>query len=114
MWIRGKLLGLEVVDCDGAIVGRVVGTHPFDGSDPEFIIVSTGRFAIRRPIPLNGARAQSDRLQVPYTRWDIDDAPALEDGRYEDEQVDAARGYWDLTHVEYDRVFERIARARRD
>ena len=100
MWIRGSVLGLPVVDRDGEIVGRVTGTLPLDGSDPEFALVSTGRFGGRIAVPLDGSEIRAGMiLQVPYPRWEVEDAPSLDGGRFEYEQIGRARSYWAMAGV---------------
>jgi hypothetical protein len=97
MWFfpRASTLGVLLVDCHEDTIGRIDGTWPLDGSgEPEFAIVRTGRFGETRLVPLKDARVVDGLLQVPFTRREVDDAPALELGRYLYEQVDRARAYY--------------------
>lgn len=95
MWIRGSVLGLPVVARDGDVIGRVVGTLPLDGSSPEFALVTTGRFGDRIAVPIEGSDiVDGTVMQVPFTRWDVEEAPSLDGGRFEYEQIGRARSYW--------------------
>lgn len=96
MWIRGSLLGLTVMDLEGAPAGRVTDTYPCDGSSPEFAVVRLGRFGAKVLVSLEGVVTVPGGLQVPYTRTEIEDAPSTEAARYQDERVSIARGYWSM------------------
>ena len=110
-----RLRGHRLLDVHGTAVGRVADTWPLDGSgEPTFVVVHMGRFARPRLVPLHPSRTGEDTLQVPFTRFEIDDAPLLEDDRHYDKEG-VARCYWtQLTDAEalgYDAVArERLAR----
>lgn len=90
--IRGR----EVVACDGAVIGNVADTWPLDGGgEPELILVRLGRrFPQQRYLPLEHARLRPDgRVQVPYEKWLVDDAPCGEDRRWGD-PAHVALAYW--------------------
>jgi hypothetical protein len=88
-------LGQLLVDRRDAAIGRIDGTWPLDGGgEPEFAMVRIGRFGESRLVPLAGAVVVDGLLQVPLTCREVEDAPALELGRYLYEQVDRARAYY--------------------
>jgi hypothetical protein len=89
-------LGLIAVDQAGVVAGRIEGTVPHDGSDPEFAIVRLvrGRFAGARLVPLAGSRRNDCVLQFPVRYADIQEAPDTERTRWLYEQVAEARAYW--------------------
>lgn len=89
-------LGLVAVDITGAVAGRVEGTYPLDGSEPEFAMIRLirGSFGPMRMVPLEGTVAFDECLQFPYTFSEMDDAPNPEESRWEYESVDRARAYW--------------------
>lgn len=96
MWIKGSLLGLTVMDLEGSPAGQVTDTYPCDGSSPEFAVVRIGRYGQKVLVSLERSRKVADRLQVPYTRAEIEDAPTTEAARYQDERVSIARAYWSM------------------
>lgn len=95
-WIPGMLRRLTVVDAEGRFVGIVESTYPLDGCAPEFAIVRTRRFGQRILVPLERAVQAMRLLHVPYTRAELEDAPALDNIRYFDDAVSRSRGYWSL------------------
>ena len=81
-WTRFGLLGQEVYDADGRFVGDVVDTYPFDGGTVEMAVVRlTGAFGAKRLLSLDVA-------------WQVEDSPALSDGRHAVEDPERARSYW--------------------
>jgi hypothetical protein len=107
MWIRGSLLGMVVLDLQGAPVGRVQDTYPADGSCPEFAVVRLGRFGERVLVALDLVKDVEGALQLPYTRAEIEDAPSPESARYEDDRVSLARAYWAMQDGRRDWGFAR-------
>ena len=48
-WTRYGLLGQEVIDGAGVLVGQVVDTYPFDGGEVELVVVRlNGAFGGKR------------------------------------------------------------------
>ena len=107
MWIRGGLLGLTVLDLEGAPAGQLIDTYPCDGSSPEFAVVRLGRFGEKVLVSLDSVHMREDGLQVPYTRTEIEDAPSTESARYQYERVSIARAYWSMQGGE--RVAARVS-----
>lgn len=114
MWIKGSLMGLTILDRQGGIAGRVEGTFPYDGSEPEFAVVRIGRFGRRKLVPLYAARRIDPlAIQVPYTAADLDDAPSLDEERYESEQAMSARSHFGTHRLTDDRYdFDEVAAGR--
>jgi len=89
------LLGLEVVDAGGASVGHVVDTYPFDGGgELELVVLRLRRFGERRMLPVSELRIEAGRLHAPFSRHQIEDAPALSTRRHADEDPWRAKTYW--------------------
>jgi len=97
MIIRGRLLGKTVADRMGAVVGRVEDTYPFDGGEPEFAVVRTGRFGQRHMVPLHTMKLDGEVLVVPFSRLDLEESPVVDGARFARDQADYARAYWN-TH----------------
>lgn len=95
-WKLGAVRGLAVVDSEGAYVGTIESTYPFDGGTPEFGILRVGHFGERVMVPLAEAARAGYLLRVPYTRTDVEDSPSLDSVRYLDDAVSRARGYWTM------------------
>ena len=114
MWITRSPLGLTAVDRMGHLAGRIEGTLPSDGSNPEFALVRLGgRFAGRTPVPLRCALRYDATLQFPYDREDMRDAPTVESARFEEDQILSARTYWGTHRPEAGRIsFDAIAAGR--
>ena len=92
---RLHLLGLEVVDVNGASLGQVVDTYPFDGGgELELVVLRLRRFGERRMLPLSELRGDGDRLMAPFTRAQIEDSPALSSGRHAADDPWRAKTYW--------------------
>ena len=96
MWIRGGILGLELLDLRGVSAGLIVDTYPSDGSSPEFAVVRLGRFGEKVLVSLAQVSPAVDGIQVPYSRAEIEDAPSTESARYQYERVSIARAYWSM------------------
>jgi hypothetical protein len=95
VWRTANLLGRLLVDRNADTIGRIDGTWPLDGGgEPEFALVRTGRFGDTHPVPLADVELVDGLLQVPFTRREVEDGPALEMGRYLHEQVDRARVHY--------------------
>ena len=93
--LRTHLLGLEVADVSGSVLGSVVDTYPFDGGgELEMVVLRLRRFGERRMLPIAQLRRQDGRLVAPFTRHQIEDSPALSSGRHADEDPWRAKAYW--------------------
>ena len=94
-WTRYGLLGQEVYDTDGRFVGDVVDTYPFDGGTVEMAVVRlAGAFGAKRMLSLDVAWLDAYGLRTPFSAWQVEDSPALSDGRHAGEDPDRARSYW--------------------
>jgi hypothetical protein len=94
-WTRYGLLGQEVFDGDGAPVGTVVDTYPFDGGTVEMAVVRlTGAFGGRRLLALDSAWGDGYGLCTPFARWQVEDSPELSGGRHAADDPERARSYW--------------------
>jgi hypothetical protein len=92
---RRSLLGLRVQDCHGEEVGRVVDTWPDDGGwEVELVVVRLPTFGERRMLPAGTVFSIGSRLQVPYSRRQIEDAPEADGGRHGADDPYKAKAYW--------------------
>jgi hypothetical protein len=93
--LRLNLLGLEIADANGAPLGQVVDTYPYDGGgELELVVLRLRRFGERRMIPLSDLRADGNRLIATFTRAQIEDSPPLSTGRYACDDPWRAKTYW--------------------
>jgi hypothetical protein len=93
--LRMHLLGLEVTDVYGGVLGQVVDTYPFDGGgELEMIVLRLRRFGERRMLPVSELKLQRGRLVAPFTRVQIEDSPTLSSGRHADEDPWRSKTYW--------------------
>lgn len=93
--LRMHLLGLDVADVDGRIMGQVVDTYPFDGGgELEMVVVRLRRFGERRMLPVSELRLGDGRITVPFTHQQVEDSPGLSTGRHADEDPWRAKTYW--------------------
>ncbi|MBQ0986938.1 PRC and DUF2382 domain-containing protein [Streptomyces sp. F63] len=81
-----ELAGRPLYDKDGQKVGSVQQVYLDDASgEPEWITVRTGMFGTKETfVPLGGAQVSADRLQVPYGKDDIKEAPRIDAGGHLD------------------------------
>ena len=92
---RHHLMGLGVMDCSGEAIGQVVDTWPDDGGgEVELVVVRLLRFGERRMLPVDGASVVGRWLQAPYTRTQIEDAPAPDGGVHRADDPYRAMYYW--------------------
>ena len=93
--LRMHLLGRDVADVNGATLGSVVDTYPFDGGgELELVVVRLRRFGERRMLPAAALRLEGGRIVVPFTRHQVEDSPGLSSGRHADEDPWRAKTYW--------------------
>ncbi len=89
------LLGLEVADAEGGVLGHVVDTYPFDGGgELEMVVLRLRRFGERRMLPISQLVLHQGRLVAPFTRIQIEDSPSLSSGRHADEDPWRSKTYW--------------------
>jgi PRC-barrel domain len=92
---RRNLLGFRVLDCHGEEIGRVVDTWPDDGGwEVELVVIRLQRFGERRMLPVDEVFAWGGTLRAPYSRMQIEDAPAVEGGVYAADDPWRAFAYW--------------------
>ena len=108
-------VGLTAVDLVGGVAGRIEGTYPYDGSNPEFALVRMGgRFGDHRLVPLRAALRYDETLQFPYTQADMFDAPRVESARFAEDQALAARSYWGTHRADFRPLDFKAVAATRD
>ena len=89
------MLGHDVCDGDGVLVGSVVDTYPFDGGgELEMIVLRLRRFGERRMLPVSEIRWADGRVTVPFTRHQVEDSPGMSTGRHADEDPWRSKTYW--------------------
>lgn len=88
--------GVQVLDSDSRVVGRVEGTWPDDGGgEPDFAVVRIRRFGgEHKLLPVRAARFSEAAVQVPYSATHIDDAPSFDPDRRGYDQAARARSFW--------------------
>ena len=92
---RRNLLGLQVQDCNGEDIGRVVDTWPDDGGwELEMVVVRLSRFGERRMLPADSMITFGRALLSPYTRMQIEDAPVTGEGVHRADDPYRALAYW--------------------
>jgi sporulation protein YlmC with PRC-barrel domain len=93
---RQTLMGRRIFDITGERVGRVVETWPYDGGgEVEMAVVRMQRLGESRLVPVGTLRLrEDDDLVTPYSRWQVEDSPALEEGRHALAAEERAVSYW--------------------
>ena len=92
---RRSVLGRRVTDPQGQPVGTVVDTWPFDGGgEIELAVVRLGRLGERRMLPIATLHSDGRGLRTPYACWQVEDSPALQEGRHAVEAIERAMSYW--------------------
>ena len=74
------LLGLEVADVNGGVLGQVVDTYPFDGGgELEMIVLRLRRFGERRMLPVSELRLDERPAASRRSRGiQIEDSPGAQ------------------------------------
>ncbi len=74
-------IGHQVVDSAGETIGKVANIYMDDHTgEAEWVAVNTGMFKSRSSfVPLQGGKADGDRIVVGYDKAKIKDAPQVED-----------------------------------
>jgi hypothetical protein len=92
---RVTFLGLQVHDCRGEEVGRVVDTWPNDGGwELEMVVVRLSRFGERRMLPIEAITVWGERLYSSFTKMQIEDAPVSGEGVHRADDPYRALAYW--------------------
>jgi hypothetical protein len=92
---RRSLLGLQLHDCHGQHVGRVVDPWPNDGGfELELVVIRLPRFGERRMLPADEVELFAGILRAPYSRLQIYDAPEVDNGRHSVDDPYRAITYW--------------------
>jgi hypothetical protein len=94
-WTRWTVLGHEVLDGAGVMVGTVVDTFPFDGGEVELVVVRlNGAFGGKRMLAVDDLWSDGWALRTPYSAWQVEDSPPLRSGRQAADDPYLARSYW--------------------
>jgi hypothetical protein len=94
-WTRWSVLGREVTDGAGEVVGKVVDTYPFDGGEVELVVLRlAGAFGGKRMLAVDDLWDDGFALSTPFAGWQIEDSPPLTGGRHAAEDPYRARSYW--------------------
>jgi hypothetical protein len=92
---RHHLMGLGVMDCSGEEIGQVVDTWPdYGGWEVELVVVRLKRFGERRMLPVGDVTVRGNWLLAPFTRVQIEDAPAPVGGVHRADDPYRAMYYW--------------------
>jgi hypothetical protein len=92
---RVTFLGLQVHDCRGEEVGRVVDTWPNDGGwELEMVVIRLSRFGERRMLPIEAITVWGERLYSSFTKMQIEDAPVSGEGVHRADDPYRALAYW--------------------
>lgn len=88
-------MGLGVVDCSGEEIGQVVDTWPDDGGwEVELVVVRLQRFGERRMLPVADVMVRGNWFLAPFTKAQIEDAPAPVGGVHRADDPYRAMYYW--------------------
>ena len=116
--------GHDLIDQDGTKVGKIDEVYANDQTgEPEWVTVNTGLFGTRSSfVPLQGAHAAGQDLQVPYSKDQIKSAHNIDaDGHIGPDEVAHLYEHYSLTWDEsagrgenYDRTYDRDVDRDRD
>jgi hypothetical protein len=94
-WTRWSVLGQQVSDGSGAAIGQVVDTYPLDGGEVEMVIVRLdGAFGGKRMLAVEDIWFDAFGLSTQFAKWQVEDSPALTNGRHSAEDPYRARSHW--------------------
>jgi hypothetical protein len=94
-WTRWSVLGQQVSDGSGAAIGQVVDTYPLDGGEVEMVIVRLdGAFGGKRMLAVEDLWFDAFGLSTQFAKWQVEDSPALTNGRHSAEDPYRARSHW--------------------
>ena len=89
------MLGQQVADGTGVPIGEVVDTYPFDGGDVEMVVVRLkGTFGGKRMLAVEDLWFDAFGLSTQFAKWQVEDSPALTNGRHAAEDPYRARSHW--------------------
>ena len=89
------MLGQQVSDGTGVPVGTVVDTFPFDGGEVELVVVRLdGAFGGKRMLAVEDLGFDALGLSTPFAKWQVEDSPALTNGRHAADDPHRARSHW--------------------
>jgi hypothetical protein len=93
---RQTLMGRKILDPAGERVGRVLDTWPYDGGgEVEMVVVRLALLGESRMLPVASlSRRHDGDLQTPFARRQVEDSPALEDGRHALAATERAVSHW--------------------
>ena len=97
-------VGHTLVDRDGDKIGKISEIYmDEDTGQPEWIAVNTGRFGSRISfVPLAGATARGDDLQVDFTEEQVKDSPNAEaDGRLSQDEEARLYAHYGFDYSEH-------------
>jgi hypothetical protein len=89
-------MGRRILDPKGDRVGRIVDTWPYDGGgELEMVVVRMTHLGESRMLPVASLRILGGgHVQTTFSRWQVEDSPALEDGRHALAAEERAISYW--------------------
>jgi uncharacterized protein (TIGR02271 family) len=96
------LHGAEMYDRDGDKIGKVGQIYTDSSGQPTWASVNTGLFGLRESlVPVHEARWHSDRLQVPYEKSTVKNAPNIDTDADESLDHDAVNGLYRHYNLEW-------------
>jgi len=94
-----SIMGTTAYGSDGEKIGKVGQVYLDDQTgQPEFVTVNTGLFGTSESfVPVSGATFSGDRLEVPYTKDKVKDAPKVgDDGHLDEAEEQRLYEYYDM------------------
>src|SRR3954463_13079719 len=95
-----RVVGATAYGGDGEKIGKVGQVFLDDQSGrPEFVTVNTGLFGTNETfIPVSGASFSGDRLELPYTKDKVKDAPnvAVDSGHLDESEEQRLYEYYGM------------------
>ncbi len=98
-----RIFGVDVYDTDGDKIGSAGQVYLDDQSGaPEWVSVRTGLFGMSESfVPLQGASLSGDRLDVPFEKARVKDAPRIDaDGALSPAEEDELYTYYGLSSTD--------------
>jgi uncharacterized protein (TIGR02271 family) len=95
-----RLFGADVYGSDGSKIGSVGQIYLDDQTGaPEWLAVRTGLFATKESfVPLTQANVAGDRINVPFDKDQVKDAPSIEpDGNISPAEEDELYAYYGMS-----------------
>jgi len=94
-----SIMGTTAYGTDGEKIGKVGQVYLDDQTgQPEFVTVNTGLFGTSESfVPVSGATFSGDRLEVPFTKDKVKDAPNVgDDGHLDEAEEDRLYDYYGM------------------